>query len=365
MPRKTDAKRAQQRIARPADVTALGRRSWLRLGWLRESSVFAIRMGWMRGLVVWAGKLAWTATAVGLIGGLLAFMIEMEDRQAERIFRAWDTVASAVPTKQTEIVTGGFTTGGSNSNVGRALEYLNRSFAGWGCLEIVRGIAKLTTGDERRACVLPRKRRESLAGLQLSNMHLEGVQLSGALLKFTQLERSFLERANLSKANLSCANLGSTLLARAKLEGATLRWTRMNSANLVEASLNEADLHAAYMATTHLKAASLKGAQMGCLSVGNGAKVCTDIRGTTGLTCGQLRQARNWESAYRDEKMRCGRELPVATDADVAHAAKTPDEIRHEVTRKTRAAMSEHDFCPYERANPRVRISVQEPWLRD
>ena len=336
----------------------------LGLGWLRALAAWLGKLGWLRGPVVWAGKLAWLVTGVGLIGGLLAFMIEMEDRQAERTFRAWEVVASAGPTKQTEIVKGGFTIGSSNSNAGGALEYLNREFAGWGCLGIVRGIARLTTGDERRECVLPRKRRESLAGLQLSNMNLEKVWLPKALLKFTQLEGSFLEKANLREAELSCANLASTLLARAELEGAVLKRARMRSANLVEARLNGSDLRGADLVTAHLRATSLQGARMGCLRTGSGVRVCTDIRGATALTCEQLRRARNWESAYRDDKMQCEGKMPVPTEAEIAHTTGTQAGEQRGEGRRAGVVVWEHDHCPYERVNPRAKVTVQDGWLR-
>ena len=319
---------------------------------------------WLRGPVVWTGKFAWLVTGVGLIGGLLAFMIEMEDRQAERTSRAWEVVASAGPVKQTQIVKSGLTIGNSNSNAGRALEYLNREFAGWGCLDIVRDIARLTTGDERRECVLPRKRRESLAGLQLSNMHLEKVRLPKALLQFTQLEGSFLEKANLKEAKLTCANLASTLLARAELEGAALRRALMRSANLVEASLNGSDLRGADLVVAHLKATSLQGARMGCLPTGSGVRVCTDIRGATALTCEQLRRAKNWERAYRDDKMRCGGMMPVPTEAEIAHTTGTRSDEQQKEGRRVGVGVWEHDYCPYERVNPRAKVTVQDGSLR-
>ena len=144
-----------------------------------------------------------------------------------------------------------------------------------------------------------------------------------ALLKFTQLKGSFLEKANLREADLTCVNLASTLLARAVLDGAVLKRALMRSANLVGATLNGSDLRGADLVTAHLKAMSLQGARMGCLATGSGVRVCTDIRGSTALTCEQLMRATNWESAYRDDKMQCGGKIPVWTEAEIAYAVGT------------------------------------------
>ena len=314
---------------------------------------------WLGALVTWVGKLGWLVTAIGLLGGCLAFMIEMEDRQAERIFRAWEIVAKTVPTEQIAVARGGPTVGNSNTNAGRALEFLNREFSGLGCGGIVTDIAGLMTGDERRECVLPRKRRESLAGLQLSNMYLEKVWLPKALLKLTQLEGSFLEKANLEEADLTCANLASTLLASSEMEKATLKRARMRSANLAEARLNNSDLRGTDLVVAHLKATDLEGARMGCLETGSGNKVCTDIRGATSLTCEQLRKARNWESAYRDEGMQCGGTMPIPNATEAARATARDAGNRQTDEWSIRNVKWDHDMCPYERVNPRAKVTVQ------
>ena len=304
------------------------------------------------------GAVAKVVAAIGLLGGCLAFMIEMEDRQAERIFRAWEVVSEAGPTKQIEVAGSGPTVGNSNTNAGRALEFLNREFSGWGCINIVKGVARLTTGDVRRECVFPRKRRESLAGLGLSNMYLEKVWLPRALLKLTQLESSFLQKANLKKADLTCANLASSMLVSAEMGGAILKRARMRSANLMEARLTNSDLRGANLVAADLKATNLDEATMGCLETASGIRVCTDVRGATALTCAQLRKAKNWESAYRDDSMQCGGTMPMPDQTEAFSIEGDTGKGQRE-DRSIRNMKWDHDGCPYETANPRDKISVQ------
>ena len=311
------------------------------------------------GVLAWAPKLGWLVTAIALLGGCLAFMIEMEDRQAERIFRAWEIVAKTGPTEQIAVARDGPTVGNSNTNAGRALEFLNREFSGWGCNGIVNDVARLMTGDERRKCVLPRKRRESLVGLQLSNMYLEKVWLPRSLLKFTQLKRSFLEKANLKEADLTCANLASSLLASAEMDEAILKRASMRAANLTGARLNNSDLRGTDLVAAHLKATNLEGARMGCLETGSGDRVCTDVRGATALTCEQLGRAKNWESAYRDGRMQCGGMMPIPDATEVARATARDAGKRQEEDWSIRNVKWDHDGCPYERVNPRAKVTVQ------
>lgn len=329
------------------------------MGRLRAAIGRKRTFAWLVPLVAWSGRLVVLATLVGLAGGFVAFMIEMEDRQAERVFRAWQVVATAGPISRTEVGSTGLMVGSGNSNAGRALEYLNRQFSGWGCHRIVNNLARLTTGDERRECILPRKRRESLAGLQLSNMHLEGVWLPNARMKLTQLKGSFLEGANLREAQLTCANFASTMLVRIDFEGATLKRVRLRSANLEEARLNNTDLRGADLVVTHLRATNLDGAQMGCLPTAAGIRVCTDVRGATALTCEQLRGARNWESAYRDDAMQCGGKMPIPGEAELRDTTGEGETGRQNAGKKQRLVVWEHDSCPYERVHPRKKVSVQ------
>ena len=138
----------------------------------------------------------------------------------------------------------------------------------------------------------------------------------------------------------------------------------VESALEAAARLNGSDLRGADLVTAHLKATNLQGARMGCLRTGSGVRVCTDIRGATALTCEQLRRAKNWESAYRDDKMGCGGKMPVPTEAEIAHTTATHTGEQQGEGRRAGLEVWDHDYCPYERVNPRAKVTVQDGWLR-
>lgn len=94
----------------------------------------------------------------------------------------------------------------------------------------------------------------------LAAAHLLGLDLMGANLG----------QADLRKADLRGTNLSDSVLAGARLDGA----------NFFRATLDRADL----------AGASLIGAQF--------------------LTRDQLVQAKNWQSAYRDQSLACGAQIP-------------------------------------------------------
>jgi uncharacterized protein YjbI with pentapeptide repeats len=97
-----------------------------------------------------------------------------------------------------------------------------------------------------------------------------GVDLSGGALRGLDLAGADLSGADLGNADLRGANLGGANLTNANLEGA----------NLFKANFNGADLNEA------------------------------DLRGVLFLQCPQLESAKNWRSAYRDEDLACGAEIP-------------------------------------------------------
>ena len=69
----------------------------------------------------------------------------------------------------------------------------------------------------------------------------------------------------------------------------------LNGTNLREANLDRADLRAAKLSGANLSEALLTNA---------------DLRRAKDLACEQLTTAREWASAYRDEQLACGAEIP-------------------------------------------------------
>ena len=153
-------------------------------------------------------------TLFGVAGSLVITMIDLEDRQSERVFRAWQIVrgyaSSVSETAQA---------GTSGSSPRAALELLNRKFDGFVCSSwLVTRISALTTGNRSRRCFFPIKIRESLAGLSLPDAYLAEIDLPNA--------------------ELTDANLANTDLMAANLMGATLRRARLNDAYVGDADLS-------------------------------------------------------------------------------------------------------------------------------
>ena len=189
----------------------------------------------------------------------------------------------------------GVTVGGAqlyetDSSARQALEFLNRDFRGLLCGPVVGFLSELTTGNNRRTCVFPRKRRESFKGMRLARMNLKEAWLPGAELTFGRLDQVNLEGANLQKAILHNA-----VLTRARLGGADLRRARLQGADLSGSILEGADLRDADMRDNY----SLNDVQM-----------YTNLLGVHGLTCPQLQQANGWQQTFRDPHLACGADIP-------------------------------------------------------
>ena len=98
-------------------------------------------------------------TLISVTIALITIVVDLEDRQAERTFRAWQIVLAERS---------------AGSSQREALEYLNRTFDGSVCGSWVNWVSKRLTGNSRRECIIPRKERESLAELATINAGLPG-----------------------------------------------------------------------------------------------------------------------------------------------------------------------------------------------
>ena len=218
-------------------------------------------------------------------------MLELEDRQSERIFRAWEVVITASSSPGTRGArVDGRQLYAADTSARQALEFLNRDFSGRFCGSVVGIVSEATTGNSRRTCVFPRKRRESFNGMRLARMNLEGAWLPGAELTF-----GYLDQVNFEGANLQKAILRHAVLTRARLRDADLRRARLQGANFSDADLLRADLQGADMRSN----ASL-----------NGVPTATNLLRVRGLTCSQLQQANGWEQTLRDSELACGEDIP-------------------------------------------------------
>ena len=101
-------------------------------------------------------------------------------------------------------------------------------------------------------------------------------------------------RINLRTADLKKTKLKNVELNESDLRGADLRWADLEEANLEEANLEGADLKEA------------------------------NLRGIRGIQCSDLKQARNWEQAFRSEVLACGAEIPSPVELSAIPANPDP-----------------------------------------
>ena len=200
-------------------------------------------------------------TLVGLVIALIAIVIDLEDRQSERTFRAWQVVwgfESHVRESNANPHPGTF-----GSALRQALEFLNRKSDGF-------------------LYVIPKKHKESLAGFRgrranlssisltdadltgtdLTRANLTGADLTGANLTGADLPRANLTGADLTGANLTGADLPRAVLPGANLTGAVLKEAVLTEANLTRAVLTRAVLPGANLTGANLTGANLTGANL-------------------------------------------------------------------------------------------------------
>jgi uncharacterized protein YjbI with pentapeptide repeats len=171
--------------------------------------------------------------AVAIVIALIGFWLDLQNREEDRVNRAWSLVATA---KEVQ------------GNVGliEALETLNSRSINMSQLQVPKAYlfgAKLSAA--------------SLFMANLGGANLGGVNLDGARLGAANLAEADLRKASLVNADLSGANLNRADLRLVKLNGADLAAANLTEANLGRANLGGADLHAAGLAEADLTDASL------------------------------------------------------------------------------------------------------------
>lgn len=223
---------------------------------------------------------------IALVVAAAAFVIDLYDRQEERVVRAWQLVT---------------TQAAGNSGKKEALEYLNRreTIFGWPA-----------EADHWAYDVLPLKRRVDLVGIDLSvekgqtGAFLVDVQLPGANLRKAKLAGAILTRANLLGADLEGADLTGAQLVGANLTHAVLDRARLVSANLKEASFASARLflteltRATFIGTSEADFLfALEQVKAAAEAVSGQTPVTTSFDFTNGLTPEQVGRA--WACQWR------------------------------------------------------------------
>lgn len=141
----------------------------------------------------------------------------------------------------------------------------------------------------------------SLKNASLSSSNFDGADLTRANLNGVYLGFSSLSGATLTRADISFANLINTKLNKAKLLNAKLIKTDLLRADLSSADLTYANLSGARLALANLHNTIFSNADL----------TLTNLLEVKGLTCRQLKSAKNWESSYRDSKLACGSKIPA------------------------------------------------------
>jgi uncharacterized protein YjbI with pentapeptide repeats len=156
-----------------------------------------------------------------------------------------------------------------------------------------------------------------LTGVWLTEAKLERADLRGAKIDGkAELRRADLSRADLRKAYVRNSTLNETKLYAADLRGAILSKLVLDSARLKEADLRGADLSSTRLNKATLFRAKLSEANLSEARLNEANLEEADLRNVRNLTCDQLKQATNWEKAYRDKKLRCGAEIPKPPQAE-------------------------------------------------
>ncbi len=180
------------------------------------------------------------AGLIFLIPTAYVLIVDLEDRQAQRIAQAWQLITQNAP---------------GNSGKVQALEYLNIADC---YLPHDPTKWELFKSCGFTALFVSPKQKEPLSGIDLSEKtHSSSVYLYGS-----KLSRAELRGANLSIANLNKADLSGASLYEADLSGASLLFANLSGTDLYGANLSGANLHEADLSGASLMNANLSGADL-------------------------------------------------------------------------------------------------------
>jgi len=124
-------------------------------------------------------------------------------------------------------------------------------------------------------------------------------------------------KENLRRIDLRGAPLDDVQAEKARLNGVIAWGARLVNANLQGAELSGALLQNAYLQGANLSYADLSGAILQGAEVSpstnfdNSSLFRADLRSVKKLECSNIVRARNWETAWRDERVGCGQSIPT------------------------------------------------------
>lgn len=192
------------------------------------------------------------------------------------------------------------------------LEYARRKFSYrllWACMSLLLVIVlSLVAPLSINLFITSIEKKQlptAMRGLDLPNEDLRNISLVGR-----DLRRANLRGANLYGTDLSKRDLTQADLRGANLENSNLTETNLSEVDLGDANLKNANLTKALIKYVHFGRADLRGADFNNAVFNDPLLRDSDLRGAKNLTCAQLQEATNWETAYRDPELSCGAPIP-------------------------------------------------------
>jgi uncharacterized protein YjbI with pentapeptide repeats len=177
--------------------------------------------------------------------------------------------------------------------------------------------------------------RVLLNGLNIENAWLNGLQLEGACMSRSILQNVMINAATLKNSSLEGATLDKARIRDSIMDGVWFRGTKARNAIFNRGSMNRAifnlaqfqnavfdrvditnslleqsDFSGAEFQRSVLKSVSFRGSNLERANLRDADIEGADLRNVKGITCDTLKEAKNWEMAYRDPKLACGREIP-------------------------------------------------------
>ena len=281
--------------------------SWLRNIWTtlaRAAKQLNRSFAWAAAAIEnWeVSRLVRAVEPVVIIIAIIAFSIELGDRQEERTVRAWQLLTTRAP---------------GNSGKIEALEYLNSQshwlFRSWWPFSKERvslqGI-DLTPPPLFERWKDKSKQDRVLRGRCPDLTYLRCVKLVDAILIEATLACSHLQMADLRGADLKRADLRGANLGGAKLQDAQLQTADLRGARLEEAKLQGANFGRANLQGASFYGAKLQGAVLNKANLYDANLYDANLLETIGLTCPQLKTSEGWEKACRDKELACGATRP-------------------------------------------------------
>ncbi|HCG7073365.1 TPA: pentapeptide repeat-containing protein [Vibrio parahaemolyticus] len=155
----------------------------------------------------------------------------------------------------------------------------------------------------------------NLALADLRDAKLQNTDFANADFYRASLSRADLRHAHFEKANLTGANIDFAKAHRARFSEADLRCASLSGdfseASFFLAHLDGSRLDGSDFSDADFRGAHLSGANMSNVTLDGAVVTEAILYGVKGLDCETLQTAQLWERTYRDEKLRCGKEIPV------------------------------------------------------